>query len=131
MCTIFFIVVTLYIQRCVDYYSFIHFWCHHTLLGHIYDVTTFQTILMSHVALCHREVHCLLLVITNHLKLWHNIYADDRYLMSSSGSLHMGRNSMLHRFTSPPPLNTYHRANRCTSGLAWVLGNQSESLSLT
>ncbi len=49
MCTIFFIVVTPHIQRCVDYYSLIKCWYHHTILGHIYDVTTFQTIVMSHL----------------------------------------------------------------------------------
>ncbi len=47
MCTICFVVVTPHIQRCVDYYSFIIFWCHHTLLGNIYDVTIFQTNMMS------------------------------------------------------------------------------------
>ncbi len=47
MCTIFFIVVTQHIQRCVDYYSLIKCWCHHTILGHIYDVKSFQTIVMS------------------------------------------------------------------------------------
>ncbi len=51
MHTIFFIVVTQHIQRCVDYYSLIKVLCYHTILGHIYDVTTFQTIVMSQVAL--------------------------------------------------------------------------------
>ncbi len=51
MCTIWFIVVIQHIQGCVDYYSLIKVLCHHTILGHIYDVTTFQTIVMSEVAM--------------------------------------------------------------------------------
>ncbi len=66
---IFFIVVTPHIQRCVDYYSFIKWWRHHTILGQIYDVTTFQTIVMSQVALWHHYVHCLLLVLS-----WHHYW---------------------------------------------------------
>ncbi len=44
MCTIFFIVVARHKQRCVDYYSSIKCLWHHIILGHIYDVITFQTI---------------------------------------------------------------------------------------
>ncbi len=45
-------VVAPHIQRCVDYYSLITFMWHHTKWGHIYDITTFQTIVMSQIALC-------------------------------------------------------------------------------
>ncbi len=40
---------------------------HH--IGHIYDVTTFQTIVMSQVALWHHHVHCLLLLLS-----WHHCW---------------------------------------------------------
>ncbi len=68
-CALFFIVVTPHTQRCVDYYSLITCWCHHTILGHIYDVTTFQTIVMLQVALWHHHIHCLLLVLS-----WHHCW---------------------------------------------------------
>ncbi len=48
----FFFFVSPHIHRCVDYYSLIIFLWHHTILRHICDVTMFQTIVMSQVAIC-------------------------------------------------------------------------------
>ncbi len=82
---LFFIVVTPHIQRCV--YSFINVWCHHTILGHNYDVTTFQTIVMSQVArdiimpIVHCWCHDIIVDVTNNNKM----------LMAINGrSLHCG-----------------------------------------
>ncbi len=47
----FVIVVAPHMQTCVDYYSLITFLWHHTILGHIYEVIMFQTIVMSQVGL--------------------------------------------------------------------------------
>ncbi len=52
MCTIFCIVFAPHVHRCIDYYSLINFLWHHIILGHIYDVTMFQTIVMSQIGLC-------------------------------------------------------------------------------
>ncbi len=59
---------------------------HH--IRHIYDATTFQTIVMSQVALWHHHVHCLLLLLS-----WHHCWRhyNNKMLMATDGrSLHCG-----------------------------------------
>ncbi len=50
MCTILFVVVTPHIHRYILLLIHKQGWHHRTVLGHIYDFTTFQTIVMSEVA---------------------------------------------------------------------------------
>ncbi len=65
---------TTYIQRCVDHYPLKIFLWHYIILGHIYDITMFQAIVMSWCPFaCGVVMTPLLMLNYNHYlaKSWH------------------------------------------------------------